>query len=188
MPIDLGGNQTGIHKFAYQALLSIWALRMNWSLWTPCRDLPGLARRCLKRFHVDTRYIAAKAPESFKGDIVQNRRNGRLWHDLKDEFGVVWSMPDDHPLYMDISYNPSGPARLSKDIADYPFPKGQRSEPVRRAAAAGKVASKGNTLCRGQRDLGRGLRNLLVYARAGSVVYGHAHRSRSFARHFWIRR
>ena len=29
VPIDLGGNQTGIHKFAYQALLSTWAFRTN---------------------------------------------------------------------------------------------------------------------------------------------------------------
>jgi uroporphyrinogen decarboxylase len=85
-----------------------------------------LARPCeavLKRFHVDTRYIAAKAPDSFKGEIVQNTRNGRLWHDLKDEFGVVWSMLDDHPYYMDISHNPLAGATI-KDLADYPFPKG----------------------------------------------------------------
>ena len=59
------------------------------------------ARPCeavLERFHVDTRYIAAGAAADWKGGIVQNRRDGRLWHDLSDEFGVIWSMPDDQPL------------------------------------------------------------------------------------------
>ena len=85
-----------------------------------------LARPCeavLERFHVDTRYIAAGAAESYRGGIEQNRRNGRLWHDLRDEFGVVWSMPDDHPYYMDISHHPLAEATLA-EMADYPFPKG----------------------------------------------------------------
>ena len=85
-----------------------------------------LAQPCeavLERFHVDTRYIAAKAAAGFKGGIVPNRRDGRLWHDLRDEFGIVWSMPDDHPYYMDISHHPLAKATLA-DIAAYPFPKG----------------------------------------------------------------
>ena len=85
-----------------------------------------LAQPCeavLERFHVDTRYIAAKAAAGFQGGIVQNRRDGRLWHDLRDEFGIVWSMPDDHPYYMDISHHPLAKATVA-DIAAYPFPKG----------------------------------------------------------------
>lgn len=123
IPIDLGGNQTGIHKFAYQALLKHLGLEDELVIMDAVQ---GLARPCeavLERFHVDTRYISAKGPDSFKGGIVQNRRSGRLWHDLKDEFGVVWSMPDDRPYYMDISHNPLANATI-KDIAEYPFPKG----------------------------------------------------------------
>jgi uroporphyrinogen decarboxylase len=123
VPIDLGGNQTGIHKFAYQALLDYLGIKDEMVIMDAVQ---GLARPCealLERFHVDTRYIAAKAPEIFKGEIVQNRRNGRLWHDLTDEFGVVWSMPDDHPFYMDISFNPLADATV-EDIGEYPFPKG----------------------------------------------------------------
>jgi uroporphyrinogen decarboxylase len=85
-----------------------------------------LARPCeelLERFHVDIRYVCANGPDSFKGGIEQNTRNGRLWHDLKDEFGVVWSMPDDQQLYMDISHHPLADAAI-KDLADYPFPDG----------------------------------------------------------------
>ena len=85
-----------------------------------------LAQPCeavLTRFRVDTRYISAKAPAGFDGAIRQNRRDGRLWHDLCDEFGVVWSMPDDRPYYMDISHHPLADATIA-DVAEYPFPKG----------------------------------------------------------------
>jgi uroporphyrinogen decarboxylase len=77
----------------------------------------------LKRFHVDVRYICAHGPDSFKGGIEQNTRDGKLWHDLKDEFGVVWSMPDDQKLYMDISHHPLADATIA-DLDDYPFPDG----------------------------------------------------------------
>ena len=42
---------------------------------------------------------------------------------MKDEFGVVWSMPDDQQLYMDITHHPLAEATIDK-IADYPFPDG----------------------------------------------------------------
>jgi uroporphyrinogen decarboxylase len=77
----------------------------------------------LERFHVDTRYVAAGAASDFKGDIVTQVREGRVWHDLTDEFGVRWSMPDDHPYYMDITLHPLAGATL-EELRDYPFPKG----------------------------------------------------------------
>ena len=85
-----------------------------------------LARPCeavLERFHVDTRYIAAGAPADFEGDIVTNVRGGKRWQDLTDEFGVVWSMPEDTPYFMDITHHPLAGAMID-DLADYPWPKG----------------------------------------------------------------
>src|SRR3989304_2415785 len=123
VPIDLGGNQTGIHKFAYQKLLKHLGMEDQLKIMDAVQGLAQPCEAVLERFHVDTRYVSAKAPEGFKGEIVKNRRDGRLWHDLTDEFGVVWSMPDDRPYYMDISHHPLAQATI-KDIADYPFPKG----------------------------------------------------------------
>jgi uroporphyrinogen decarboxylase len=123
VPIDLGGNQTGIHRFAYQAVLSHLGIRDEVQIMDPVQ---GLARPCealLQRFHVDTRYVAAGAAGDWKGGIVEQTRDGRLWHDLVDEFGVRWSMPDDRPLYMDITLHPLAGATIA-DIAAYPFPKG----------------------------------------------------------------
>jgi uroporphyrinogen decarboxylase len=141
IPIDLGGNQTGIHKLAYQSLLQHWGLREPIEIMDAVQQLARPSETVLERFHVDTRYIAAGAASDYQGGIVARTRDGRLWHDLTDEFGVTWSMPDDHPYYMDISHHPLAGATLG-DLDAYPFPKGddpgrfaglrQRAEELRR--------------------------------------------------------
>jgi uroporphyrinogen decarboxylase len=123
VPIDLGGFQTGIHKKAYIELLDYLDIDDELAIMDPVQQLARPCEELLERFHVDIRYVCANGPDSFKGGIEQNTRNGRLWHDLKDEFGVVWSMPDDQQLYMDISHHPLADAAI-KDLADYPFPDG----------------------------------------------------------------
>ncbi len=123
VPIDFGGFQTGIHKRAYADLLDYLGMSEQITILDPVQQLAKPSEAVLERFHVDTRYIVAHGPDSFTGGIEQNKRNGRLWHDLRDEFGVVWSMPDDQQLYMDISHHPLAAATID-DIADYPFPKG----------------------------------------------------------------
>ncbi|MCJ7681734.1 MAG: hypothetical protein MUP70_13470 [Candidatus Aminicenantes bacterium] len=123
VPIDLGGFQTGIHRQAYENLLTFLGMKDEIRILDPVQQLVEPNERLLERFHVDIRYLTAHGPEGFKGDIDRNVRGGRLWHDLKDEFGVIWSMPDDQPLYMDISFHPLKDASI-KDLAEYPFPDG----------------------------------------------------------------
>lgn len=123
IPIDLGGNQTGIHKFAYEALVKHLGISDEVKIMDAVQQLAQPCEAVLERFRVDTRYIAAGAAGDWKGGIVQEERGGRLWHDLVDEFGVRWSMPDDHPFFMDISHHPLANASV-EDIKAYPFPKG----------------------------------------------------------------
>jgi uroporphyrinogen decarboxylase len=123
VPIDLGGNQTGIHKFAYQALVKYLGFDETLHIMDAVQQLAEPSEALLERLHVDTRYISAGAAHDWTGGIEVNERDGRKWHDLKDEFGVVWSMPDDAPLYMDISHHPLAHATID-DIKGYPFPKG----------------------------------------------------------------
>ncbi|MEN6426472.1 MAG: uroporphyrinogen decarboxylase family protein [Phycisphaerales bacterium] len=123
VPIDFGGFQTGIHRRAYEALTEHLGLREEVSILDPVQQLARPSEAVLERLRVDTRYVLAHGPEGFDGTIRKNRRNGRLWHDLKDEFGVVWSMPDDTGLYMDISHHPLATASIT-DLADYPWPDG----------------------------------------------------------------
>lgn len=123
IPIDLGGNQTGIHRLAYEALLAHLGIRDQVTIMDAVQQLARPCEALLERFHVDTRYIAAGAAADFQGGIVTSRRDGRTWHDLVDEFGVRWSMPDDRPYYMDITLHPLADATI-KTIREYPFPRG----------------------------------------------------------------
>lgn len=123
VPIDLGGNQTGIHKFAYQALLAHLKIQDEPVIMDAVQQLALPCEAVLQRLHVDTRYVAAQAASDFNGEIVIAQRDGRTWHDLVDEFGVRWSMPDDQPLYMDITLHPLAGASIDQ-VGEYPFPKG----------------------------------------------------------------
>lgn len=137
VPIDLGGFQTGIHKNAYKALINYLGIKEEIEMLDPVQQIVKPGETILEKFNVDIRYITAHGPDSFRGGIEKNERNGKIWHDLKDEFGVVWSMPDDQMLYMDISHHPLANARV-EDIADYPFPDGSdrsRFTGVREAAS-----------------------------------------------------
>ena len=123
VPIDLGGNQTGIHKNAYRALINYLGIVDDIRIMDAVQQLAAPCEKVLQRFHVDTRYVAAGAAESWKGGIVKARRDGRNWEDLTDEFGIRWSMPEDAPYYMDITLHPLAAATRA-DLKDYPWPKG----------------------------------------------------------------
>jgi len=128
VPIDLGGFQSGIHKKAYMDLLGYLGKDEEIVMLDPVQQLVRPSEEILEMLRVDFRYVTAKGPDSFDGTIRQNFRKGELWYDLRDEFGVVWSMPDKQQLYMDISHHPLAEATL-EDIASYPFPDG--SDPSR---------------------------------------------------------
>jgi uroporphyrinogen decarboxylase len=123
VPIDLGGNQTGIHKNAYRALIQHLGLPDDIRIMDAVQQLARPCEEVLQRFHVDTRYIAAGAADNWKGSIVKAQRDGRNWDDLTDEFGIRWSMLEDAPYYMDITLHPLAKATRA-DLADYPWPKG----------------------------------------------------------------
>jgi len=123
VPIDFGGFQTGIHRNAYRRLIDHMGIRDDVTILDPVQQLARPCEALLRRFHVDTRYILAHGPDGFDGTIRDVERDGWLWHDLTDEFGVVWSMAHDRGLYMDISHHPLASATI-EDLADYPWPNG----------------------------------------------------------------
>ena len=123
VPIDLGGNQTGIHKFAYEKLLARPGLNEEIVIMDLVQQLAKPSEAVLQRLRVDTRYIWAGGAASFKGGVVKRERNGHVWNDFTDEFGITWSMPEEHPYYFDISHSPLAGLTLLQ-IKDYPFPKG----------------------------------------------------------------
>ena len=138
VPIDLGGNQTGIHKNAYRNLIKHLGIADEIRIMDAVQQLAKPCEQVLERFHVDTRYIARRGGRRV-GRAASSRpqRDGRNWHDLTDEFGIRWSMPEDAPYYMDITLHPLANATLG-DLKDYPWPKGDDPEPVCRACASGR--------------------------------------------------
>ena len=115
--VDLGGNQTGIHKFASRALVDHLGIRDDVRIMDAAQQLARPCEALLERFHVDTRYVAAEAASGFQGGVVTQVRDSRLCHDLTDEFSVRWSMPDDYPYFMDITYHPLAEATIA-DLRD----------------------------------------------------------------------
>jgi uroporphyrinogen decarboxylase len=119
VPIDLGGNQTGIHKNAYRSLIRHLGITDEIRIMDAVQQLAKPCEQVLERFHVDTRYVAAGAASSWKGGVVKAQRDGRNWDDLTDEFGIRWSMPEDAPYYMDITLHPLANGSLA-DVKGYP--------------------------------------------------------------------
>src|SRR5512144_2302548 len=79
VPIDLGGNQTGIHKNAYRSLIKHLGIADELTIMDAVQQLARPCEQVLERFHVDTRYVAAGAASSWKGGIVKANRAGRNW-------------------------------------------------------------------------------------------------------------
>ena len=123
VPIDLGGNQTGIHRIAYEKLLDHLGLREEIEIMDLVQQLAKPSEAVLERLHVDTRYVSAGGAKSFDAAVVRAERGGRVWNDFTDEFGVRWSMPDDFPYYFDITLHPLAGLSL-REIEEYPFPRG----------------------------------------------------------------
>ncbi len=123
VPLDLGGNQTGIHKFAYQKLLDLLGVKEDLIIMDLVQQLAQPSEAVLQRLRIDTRYVWAKGAAGFEGVVVQRQRDGRTWNDFTDEFGITWSMPEDHPYYFDISCSPLAGLSL-EEIKAHPFPKG----------------------------------------------------------------
>lgn len=123
VPIDLGGNQTGIHRNAYRNLIQHLGIQDEIRIMDAVQQLARPCEKILERFHVDTRYIAAGPASSWKGGIVRAERDGQVWQDLTDEFGVRWSMSEDAPHYLDITLHPLASATI-EDVRGYPWPKG----------------------------------------------------------------
>ena len=95
-PDRLGGFQTGIHKKAYENLLAFLGIEDKARILDPVQQLAIPCEQVLERFHVDIGYVVAHGPASFEGGIEQNIRQGRLWHDLRDEFGF-YDGKDNYP-------------------------------------------------------------------------------------------
>lgn len=128
IPLDLGGNQSGIHIKAYKRLLDYLDIEDKdikyadfvQQLAVPCEEL-------LKRFKVDIRYIRPFR-EMIKVDNINHQYEGNFVG-VYDQFGVFWgnnAKKDlENILYYDPVIHPLADCKTVQDIDNYEWPDGK---------------------------------------------------------------
>ena len=133
VPLDLGGNQSGIHIIAYRRLLEYLDIedsKIRYSDFVqqvakPCEEL-------LERFEIDIRWLhppAAYLPENYTPE-VEGEYQG-IW----DQFNVFWGNSADKKrediLYYDPVIHPLSEMKTVREIHDYDWPDGTDITPFK---------------------------------------------------------
>ena len=133
VPLDLGGNQSGIHIIAYRQLLDFLDIEDSNICFSdfaqqsvkPCEEL-------LRRFDVDVRWLhppSAITPVDFVPE-VEGKFQGK-W----DQFGVFWGNSAEKPveeiLYYDPVIHPLREMKTVQEIKNFEWPDGTDSSPFK---------------------------------------------------------
>nr|MDO8086346.1 uroporphyrinogen decarboxylase family protein [Candidatus Sigynarchaeum springense] len=128
VPIDLGGNQSGIHVLAYQRVMAQLGIHEEKTVLSHFTQ--QLARPCdalLERFHVDTRWI--RPLSSYIDYDRQEPQHERGFVGRFDQFHVFWGQdeikPADEILYYDPVIHPLADAKTVQDIERHDWPDGK---------------------------------------------------------------
>ncbi|MHA1689227.1 MAG: uroporphyrinogen decarboxylase family protein [Promethearchaeota archaeon] len=134
VPIDLGGNQTGIHIKAYKRLLEYLEIEDKeirtydfvQQLAVPCEEL-------LERFEIDTRYVRPLGG-MVKIKDFEPRYEGK-YVGVYDQFGVFWGNFADKDieeiLYYDPVTHPFEDFKTVQEIENYDWPDGKDKSPFK---------------------------------------------------------
>jgi len=123
VPLDLGGNQTGIHRVAYQNVLDYYGLDEEIVIMDVVQQLAAPSEQILELFEIDTRYIR---PGMFLPVPELKEVKPGFWG-MMDGFGVTWAMPGKRPgegLYCDIIEHPLADLDY-EDLDHYDWPDGK---------------------------------------------------------------
>lgn len=133
VPLDLGGNQSGIHIVAYKRLLDFLNIddkAISYSDFAqqsakPCEEL-------LERFEIDIRWLhplSAIRPETFIPE-VEGKYQG-VW----DQFGVFWGNSAEKDLseilYYDPVIHPLSKMNSVQEIREYDWPDGSNKSSLK---------------------------------------------------------
>jgi uroporphyrinogen decarboxylase len=134
VPLDFGGNQSGIHVKAYLKLLEYLEIEdkdirfsdFAQQIVFPCEEL-------LKRFKIDTRYISPYGGV-IKVENMDVEYCGK-YVGVFDQFGVFWGnnaqKKIDDILYYDPVIHPLAEFKTVKEIENYDWPDGTDLTPFR---------------------------------------------------------
>ncbi len=132
VPLDLGGNVSGIHLKAYRKLLDFLEIEDKkiqyydfvQQLVVPCEEL-------LERLQIDTRYIRP-LPSITDIDEVKVEYEGK-WVGVYDQFGCFWGnlaeKDLDEILYYDPVIHPFSDFKAVSEIENYNWPDGTDKTP-----------------------------------------------------------
>jgi uroporphyrinogen decarboxylase len=132
VPLDLGGNQSGIHMDAYLRLIDYLGIKdpypqfynLKQHIVVPCEAL-------LQRLHIDTRYLYP--PSNLKPLNVQ-LQNEKGFVGEYDQFGVFWGndakKPRDQIKYLDPVIPPLESLTTIPQIKEYNWPNGADRKPL----------------------------------------------------------
>ncbi len=129
VPLDLGGNQTGIHRCAYQKVLDFYGFQEDIVIMDIVQQLAAPSEKVLSLFDIDTRYIR---PGMFLPPAELQQVKPGFWG-VTDGFGVAWAMPGERPgegLYCDIVEHPLRDFKI-EDIDAYDWPDGKDPAPFK---------------------------------------------------------
>jgi uroporphyrinogen decarboxylase len=128
VPIDLGGNQTGIHVKVYKRVLAQLGIHEDKTVLSHFTQ--QLARPCeqlLDRFRVDTRWIRPLA--GYVDYDHQEPQHERGFVGRFDQFGVFWGQDEKKPieeiLYYDPIVHPLVDAKTVQDVERHDWPDGK---------------------------------------------------------------
>jgi len=126
VPLDFGGNQSGIHIIAYKRLLQYLDVEDKEICY--CDFLEQAVRPCeelLKRFEIDVRWLrplSSIVPENFVPQ-VEGKYQG-----VYDQFGVFWGDSAEKKiediLYYDPVIHPLSEMKTAQEIREYDWPDG----------------------------------------------------------------
>ncbi len=134
VPIDLGGNVSGIHIKAYKRLLEYLGIEDKniqyydfvQQLVVPCEDL-------LERFEIDTRYVRPFG-QIVNANDVQVQYEGK-YVGVYDQFGCFWGnfaeKDLDEILYYDPVIHPFSDFKTISEIENYDWPDGTDKSPFK---------------------------------------------------------
>lgn len=123
VPLDLGGNQTGIHKHAYRKLLECYGLKEDIIIMDAVQQLARPSEQVLQLLEIDTRYVL---PGMLSQAELEYKEVKPGYFGFTDAWGVVWAAPapPGEGLYYDIVHSPLADFSLEDlDHYDWPDPK-----------------------------------------------------------------
>lgn len=127
VPLDLGGNQTGIHHIAYRNLLDFYGIEEEIRIMDVVQQLAAPSEKVLQLLEIDTRYVR---PGQFCPAPELTEVKPGFWG-FTDGFGVTWAMAGKRPgegLYCDIVHHPLADLAY-EDLDRYDWPDGKNPSP-----------------------------------------------------------